>query len=158
MWSAAVIFISPHQVLHVDQGNHGLNHHTNTPPLRIGYFYFKSFSNIFFPNIPIYSFNFSTQFTNSPMNPNTLLLLQSYFLQTFTTTLSQPSNQNSPSNSSPNQTSSPNITAPNPQPSDIITNVVPLTMVHPSSPSTLNLPTNSTTEPSPSSKPKPKKK
>ena len=86
------------------------------------------------------------------------LLLQFYFLQTITTTMSQPSNQNSPSNSSPNQTSSQKITIPNPQPSDIITNAVPLTMVHPSFASALNLPKNSTTKPSPSPKPKSKKK
>ncbi|KAK2450802.1 hypothetical protein QL285_009901 [Trifolium repens] len=74
--------------------------------------------------------------------------------------MSQPSNQNSPSNSSPNQTSSQKITVPNPQPSDIITNAVPLTMVHPSFASSLNLPKNkiTTTNPSPSPKPKSKKK
>jgi hypothetical protein len=160
VWCAAVIFFFPNQVMHVDRGNHDLNLPTNTPLSLVGFFYFKSFSNIFFPNIPSYSFNFSTHFTNFPTNPNTPLLLQFYFLQTITTTMSQPSNQNSPSNSSPNQTSSQKITVPNPQPSDIITNAVPLTMVHPSFASSLNLPKNkiTTTNPSPSPKPKSKKK
>ncbi|WJX73083.1 hypothetical protein P8452_56904 [Trifolium repens] len=72
--------------------------------------------------------------------------------------MSHSSNQNSPSNSSSNQTSSPKIIVPNPQPSDIINNAVPLIMVHPSFASALNLPKNSTTKPSPSPKPKSKKK
>ncbi|KAK2356362.1 hypothetical protein QL285_093701 [Trifolium repens] len=72
--------------------------------------------------------------------------------------MSQSSNPNSPSNSSPNQTSSPTITASNPQPSDIITDAVPLTMVHPSFACALNLSKTSSTKSSPSPKPKSKKK
>ncbi|KAK2396678.1 hypothetical protein QL285_058320 [Trifolium repens] len=72
--------------------------------------------------------------------------------------MSQPSNPNSPSNSSPNQTSSPTITTPNPQPSNIIIDAVPLTMVHPSFASALNLSKTSSTKSSPSPKPKSKKK
>ncbi|KAK2450697.1 hypothetical protein QL285_009806 [Trifolium repens] len=81
-------------------------------------------------------------------------------------TMSQPSTQTSPTKTSP-QKSSPSkttTTTPNtienpsvslPQPSDIITNVVPITMVHPSFASILNpKPSN----PSPSPKPKTTKK
>ncbi|WJX33047.1 hypothetical protein P8452_21301 [Trifolium repens] len=76
--------------------------------------------------------------------------------------MSQPSTQTSPTKSSPQQSSPskttttvPNITenlsVPLPQPSDVITNATPLTMIHPSFNSILN-PTPS--NPSPSPKPK----
>jgi hypothetical protein len=135
----------------------------------VGYFYFKSFSNNFFPNIFTYSFNFPTYFTNLSTNPNILLSLQTYFLQTFITTMSQSSHQTSPTNTSPNipSPSKTTTTTPNtdnqptvslPQLSDVITDAVPLTMVHPSFASALNLSKNTTTNPSRSPKPKSTKK
>jgi hypothetical protein len=104
VWHAAVIFISPTKMLHVDQGNHGLHLPPNTPQHMVGYFYFKSSPNIFFPNILTHSYNFSTPSPNFSIKPKTCLLCQSYFPKTITTTMSQSSNQNSPSNTSPNQT------------------------------------------------------
>jgi hypothetical protein len=75
--------------------------------------------------------------------------------QSFTTTMSQSSNQTSPSNTSPKHNSPSKDTTPVAQPSDIIIDAVPLTMVHPSFASILN---PKTTKPSPSSKLKSKTK
>ncbi|KAK2366899.1 hypothetical protein QL285_080233 [Trifolium repens] len=77
--------------------------------------------------------------------------------------MSQPSTQTSPTKTSPQKpspskstTTTPNITenpsVPLPQPSDVITNATPLTMIHPSFNSILN-PTPSNPSPSPKSKP-----
>ncbi|KAK2361488.1 hypothetical protein QL285_086630 [Trifolium repens] len=77
--------------------------------------------------------------------------------------MSQPSTQTSPTKTSPQKpspskstTTTPNITenpsVPLPQPSDVITNATPFTMIHPSFNSILN-PTPSNPSPSPKSKP-----
>ncbi|KAK2409824.1 hypothetical protein QL285_045225 [Trifolium repens] len=82
--------------------------------------------------------------------------------------MSQPSQQTSSPNTSPNKSSPskttttiPNVTdntsVPLPQPSDIITDATPLTMIHPSFASMLN-PKPSNSSPSPKSKPKKKTK
>ncbi|KAK2390771.1 hypothetical protein QL285_064285 [Trifolium repens] len=83
--------------------------------------------------------------------------------------MSQSSHQTSPTNTSPNKpspskttTTTPNTdnqpTVSLPQLSDVIIDVVPLTMVHPSFASALNLSKNTTTNPSRSPKPKSTKK
>ncbi|KAK2381040.1 hypothetical protein QL285_068681 [Trifolium repens] len=83
--------------------------------------------------------------------------------------MSQSSHQTSPTNTSPNKpspskttTTTPNTdnqpTVSLPQLSDVITDAVPLTMVHPSFASALNLSKNTTTNPSRSPKPKSTKK
>jgi hypothetical protein len=162
----AVILISPHQMQHADQGNHGQNRHICTPPSIVGYFYFKSFQHIFFPNIFSLSHNLSNSSPNFSIKPKTSSPSQSYFFKIVTATMSQPSQQisspnTSPTKSSPSKTTTtiPNVTentsVPLPQPSDIITDATPLTMIHPSFASILNpKPSNS----SPSPKPKPKKR
>jgi hypothetical protein len=168
-WRAAVIAVSLTLLVHVDQGNHGSKHPTNTPTSNTGYFYFKSFQHIFFPNILSLSHNLSNSSPNFSIKPKTSSPLQSYFLKIVTATMSQPS-QPSQQTSSPNTsitksspskttTTIPNVTentsVPLPQPSDIITDATPLTMIHPSFASILNpKPSNS----SPSPKPKPKKR
>ncbi|KAK2456514.1 hypothetical protein QL285_003874 [Trifolium repens] len=82
--------------------------------------------------------------------------------------MSQPSTQTSPTKTSPQKsspskstTTTPNITenpsVPLPQPSDVISNATPITMIHPSFNSILN-PTPSNPSPSPKSKPTKKTK
>jgi hypothetical protein len=156
VWRAGVIFMSPNQMLRVDQGNHGINHHTNTPLSMVDYFYFKSFSNIFFPKIVI----LSTFIFHSPIKPNYQFSIQSYSLKLTTAKMSHSPNQTSPSNTSPDQTSPSKTTVPIAKSSDIITDAVPITMVHPSFVSALKSQTSksSPTKPTPSPKPKSKKK
>jgi hypothetical protein len=142
VWRASVIFISPTKMLHVDQGNHGLYLPINTPLHMVGYFYFKSSPNIFFPNILTqhnfpYLFNFSTSFSNHFTKPNTLYFSKSYSLNLIITKMSQ-----SPKQTSPSTTNSPQL-----QPSDVITDVVPisavpLTVIHPSFSSALKFTTS----------------
>jgi hypothetical protein len=108
-WRVAVAFISPNQIKHVDQGNHGHNRYISTPPSIVGYFKFKSLPNILFPNIISYTYNFPTSFSNILSISKSLChhLRESYFLNR--TTMSQPSTQTSPTKSSP-QKSSPSKT------------------------------------------------
>jgi hypothetical protein len=162
-WRVAVIFISPHQVQHADQGNHGQNRHICTPSSIAGYFYFKSLPNILFPNKPYHIYNFSTSSQNLSIKPKPTDLRESYFLNL--STMSEPSTQTSPTKTSPqkpspsksttsasNDAENPSVSLP--KPSDVITDATPITMVHPSFASILN-PTHS--NPSPSTKSKPKK-
>jgi hypothetical protein len=164
-WCATVIALHPTLVLHVNQGNHGSKLPTNTPPSNTVYYYFKSFQHIFFPSIFHHSHNLSTPSPNLSIKSKPLLS-QSYSPTIFTTTMSQSSHQTSSPNTSPNKPSPSKTTTTTvenpivslPQPSDIITNAVPLTMVHPSFASALNLPKNTISNPSPSPKPKSKRK
>jgi hypothetical protein len=166
-WRVAVILISPHQVQHADQGNHGQNRHICTPPSTVGYFHFKSFLNIFLPNKSPYTYNFPTSSPHLCIKTKHTFLCESYFLNIILTTMSQPSTQTSPTKTSPQKsspsqtTTTPNVTenlsVPLPQPSDIITDATPLTMIHPSFASILKTtPSNSSS--SPKSKPKRKTK
>jgi hypothetical protein len=102
VWRAAVIIVFPIQVLHFDQGNHGINHPINTTLSMVVYFYFKSSPHIFFQNILTqhnfsYLYNFSisplsTIFSYTLFKPNTHYLSQSYFSKLTTTTMSQSPN------------------------------------------------------------------
>jgi hypothetical protein len=105
VWRAAVIAFLPTLVVHVDQGNHDHEPPTNTPTSNTGYFLFKSFQHIFFPNISPHSHNLSTPSPNFSIKPKTLSLSQSYFLKVSTMTMSQSSHQTSSPNTSPNKPS-----------------------------------------------------
>ncbi|WJX12956.1 hypothetical protein P8452_03403 [Trifolium repens] len=127
-----------------------------------------SISNLFFPNKLSHTYNFPTSSPNFFIKPKSTFLCQSYFYNIIFTTMSQPSTQTSPTKTSPQKsspskttTTTPNVTEnpfiPVSQPSDIITNADPLTMIHPSFSSILN-PKPSNSSPSPKSKPKKKTK
>lgn len=148
---AAVIF--SHQRLHVDQGNHGLNLSLNTPLFMVGYFYFKS---LYLDSFLFYStshYNLSTSLSNLLIQPSLPSYSQSYS-HTFAVIMSQTSPVNSPATVSPNHSSPSQENPPVDPQSHIITNAVPISTIHPSIASALNIKPHKTS----SSKPKSTKK